>query len=272
MKIIFKIFSVILAAAICLGCLAGCKSSKNDNKTESNINSEVNLSSAAEAVNNKNYTVAVCTDFAPFGFTEENESRGIDIDLINAIAENQNVKFNYLYLTSPEAAAALNTGKADAVIGHIRKNESTLKAYDFSETYYVSKTSTASPENSAVSSLNNAKGKTAGVIKNSAGYYHAEAKKNDYGFDVKAYKSRDELYDGVLKGEADFLFDNYENIKYASKSGKIFNIFGESSIGASFALAVKKGTCADIIDVFNTGLKNLKSNGRYDKLINVYVG
>lgn len=38
-----------------------------------------------------------------------------------------------------------------------------------------------------------------------------------------------------------------------------------------FALAVKKGENAELLTKFNTGLKKIKENGKYDKLVETYM-
>lgn len=58
---------------------------------------------------------------------------------------------------------------------------------------------------------------------------------------------------------------------YAVKNGQKLQLVGDKETGSSYGFAVKKGQNPELIKKFNTGLKNLKDNGTYDKILNNYL-
>ncbi len=74
-----------LCAAMVVGLLAGCGSSKSGDTT--------NEGSTKEA-SGKTWVVATDTVFKPFEYTnEENEFVGIDVDILAAVAKDQGFKY-----------------------------------------------------------------------------------------------------------------------------------------------------------------------------------
>ena len=44
------------------------------------------------------------------------------------------------------------------------------------------------------------------------------------------------------------------------------------SEGSDYGLAIFNADNQEFLDMFNAGLKNIKANGKYDEIINKYVG
>ena len=42
--------------------------------------------------------------------------------------------------------------------------------------------------------------------------------------------------------------------------------------GSDYGLAIFNADNQEFLDMFNAGLKNIKANGKYDEIINKYVG
>ena len=55
------------------------------------------------------------------------------------------------------------------------------------------------------------------------------------------------------------------------KNGQKLQLVGDKETGSSYGFAVKKGQNPELIKKFNAGLKNLKDNGTYDKILNNYL-
>ena len=45
-----------------------------------------------------------------------------------------------------------------------------------------------------------------------------------------------------------------------------------ASEGSDYGLAIFNSANQEFLDMFNAGLKNIKANGKYDEIINKYVG
>ncbi len=58
---------------------------------------------------------------------------------------------------------------------------------------------------------------------------------------------------------------------YAITNGQKLQLIGEKETGSSYGFAVKKGQNPELIKQFNAGLKKLKENGTYDKIVAKYI-
>lgn len=43
-------------------------------------------------------------------------------------------------------------------------------------------------------------------------------------------------------------------------------------MGASYGFAVNKGQNAELLQMFNAGLQNLRDDGQYDEIVSTYLG
>ena len=73
-----SLVSILLASVMSIGLLAGCGASKGDTKADGG---------------NKKYIIACDSKFAPFSFEENGKYKGIDVEILDAIAKEE--KFEY---------------------------------------------------------------------------------------------------------------------------------------------------------------------------------
>lgn len=79
------------------------------------------------------------------------------------------------------------------------------------------------------------------------------------------------MYEDVKSGNSVACFDDYPVLGYAITKGQPLKMVGDLQKGSSYGFAVSKGKNAELLKMFNAGLKNLKSNGKYDQIINTYI-
>lgn len=105
-----KLLALSLVAAMAVGVFAGCSSSEEPAETTEGTEE------SAEATGEK-YIIATDTVFPPFEFTnEDGDFVGIDVDIINAIAEDQGIDVEIQSLGFDAALLAVQSGQADGVI------------------------------------------------------------------------------------------------------------------------------------------------------------
>ena len=89
-----------------------------------------------EIVAKKLITVAIPTDFPPYGFVGTDlKPQGLDIDMANLIGARLGVKVELVPVTSANRIPYLQTKKADLVISTLGKNPEREKVIDFSAAY-----------------------------------------------------------------------------------------------------------------------------------------
>jgi polar amino acid transport system substrate-binding protein len=93
--------------------------------------------SALEQISTKKLiTIAVPTDFPPYGFVSTDlKPQGLDVDMAQLIASKLGVKLELVAVTSANRIPYLQTRKADLVISTLGKNPEREKVIDFTAGY-----------------------------------------------------------------------------------------------------------------------------------------
>ena len=81
------------------------------------------------------------------------------------------------------------------------------------------------------------------------------------------------MYEDVLTGNSDATIEDAPVIAYAIKNGNLrLKLIGEKLETSQTGFAVKKGKNAELLAAFNRGLANLKSSGKYQSILDKYIG
>lgn len=92
-----------------------------------------------------------------------------------------------------------------------------------------------------------------------------------YGFEVVYYEDSPTMYQAVINGTNAACFEDRSVIGWAIKEENLaLKTVGDVENPASYGFAVKKGTNAELLEMFNAGLKNIKANGKYDEILKKY--
>lgn len=280
-----KYLALTLALVLCLALFVGCGSSKTTAGTSSatDVASPAAVSPAASASTGsdlikqavgKTYTVGTDTTFAPFEFEDEKGTRtGIDYQILNAIADKMGFKVTWNVLGFDAAVAALESGQVDAVMAGMSITEKRQLKYDFSNSYYDSTEAVAVAADSKIASLDDLKGKTVAVKKGTTGAQYAESIASQYSLNVTYVKDSATMYTYVTSGQAEACFEDYPIVQYEINRGNIkCKVINQSTVSYPYGFATLKGKNPELIAAFNEGLKEMKADGSYDKILATYFG
>ncbi|MDR2601418.1 MAG: transporter substrate-binding domain-containing protein [Spirochaetaceae bacterium] len=219
------------------------------------------------------YVIATDTTFAPFEFQDENKQyTGIDIELLAAIAADQNLSYELKPLGFSAAVAALESKQADGVIAGMSITRERREKYDFSEPYYNSGVVMAArADDESVSSYENLKGKTVAVKIGTEGAAFAESIKDKYNFAIKYFDESPYMYEEVKTGNSAACFEDYPVMGYGISRGVGLKMTGAMEKGSSYGFAVLKGENKELLAAFNKGLANIIASGEYERIINKYI-
>ncbi|MBO4896763.1 MAG: transporter substrate-binding domain-containing protein [Clostridia bacterium] len=252
-----KILCLLLAAMLCLA-LTACGTSTTDNNAQ------------------KSFVVATDKGFSPFEFEDENGNIvGIDMDILKAVAEDQGFTYELQYIGWDAAIAACQAGQADGMIaGASITDERKESGWIFSDGYYDATQGMAVAANSDIAGFEDLKGKKVAVKNGTMSNEYAESLKDEYGFEVVTFSTSPDMYQAVTGGQADACFDDTPILKYNIKIGELEMKFveGTENEPAQYGLAIFDANNQELVDLFNAGLKNIKANGKYDEIINNYLG
>ena len=217
----------------------------------------------------KTYIIATDTTFAPFEFQNEaGEFVGIDLDLLAAIAEDQGFEYELQALGFNAAVQALEAGQADGVIAGMSITDARKEKFDFSEAYFDSGVVMGiAADNEEVKSYADLAGKKVAVKIGTEGQTFAESIKGEYGFETVVFDTSDAMYLDVKGGNSVACFEDYPVMGYGITQGNGLKMVTDKEQGSSYGFAVGKGLNAELLEMFNTGLANIKANGKYDELV-----
>jgi len=219
------------------------------------------------------YTIATDTTWAPFEFERDGELRGIDIDLINAIADDQGFDLEIKVLGFDGALAAVQAGQADAVMAGMSITEERKEVFDFSNPYFDSGIQMAVAESSGISGYDDLAGQRVSAKNGTEGYAFAERLGEEIGFTVTGFQDAADAYSDVTSGNSVATFDDYPILAYGIATGNVaLKTVTEQEKASSYGLGVKKGDNAELVEMFNDGLKNLIADGTYQAILDDYLG
>ena len=125
-----KYLALTLAIVLCLALLAGC----GTKAAETSASPEASEAAAYDAAVGKTYSIGTDTTFAPFEFEDETGTHtGIDIQLLDAIAEEMGFTVEWQVLGFTASVAALEAGQVDAVMAGMSITEERLAQVDFTD-------------------------------------------------------------------------------------------------------------------------------------------
>ena len=267
-----KFFKNTMTIAFSMGIvlsLVAC-GSNTDKNSQSNSQSNTSIN---ETNKNEKYIIATDTTFAPFEFQDEKgEFVGIDIDIMNAIAEDQGFDIEIQSLGFNAALQAVTSGQADGMIAGMSITDERKQTFDFSEPYYDSAVIMAmSEKDNNINRYEDLKDKTVAVKIGTEGEKFATSIADEYGFKIDIYDDSNSMYQAVISGSAVACFEDYPVIKYAISQGLGLRVASEKEQGSSYGFGVKKGENKELLDMFNAGFSNIQENGKYQEILDKYI-
>ncbi|MGX6962553.1 amino acid ABC transporter substrate-binding protein/permease [Vagococcus xieshaowenii] len=221
----------------------------------------------------KTYDIGTDITFAPFEFqNDKGEYEGIDIDLLNTIAKSKGFDVELKPLGFDSSIQAVQSKQIDAMIAGMSITDERKKSFDFSDPYFDSGIQMAVKKgNDKIKGLEDLKGKTVATKVGTESATYVEENQKKYGYKVKNFDDATGLYQALKNGEADAIYDDYPVLGYAISQGQALQFVGDKVTGSSYGFAVKKGENKELLKLFNEGLKEVKENGTYDKILAKYI-
>lgn len=243
-KLISSVVVSMLSAALLCGCGTGDSTSKDTGES-------------------KKYVIACDSKYAPFSFEENGTYKGIDVELLDAIAKEENINYELKPMDFDAIIPGITSGQLDGAIAGMSITEERKKALDFSDGYFESGLSiVVNAENTTINGESDLQGKSAVIKKGTAGAKFAEDNADKYGLKLNYLQDSPTMFLEVENKNSDFLLEDYPVIAYKIKvdgSSKL-RIAGDKLESVDYGFAVNKGKNADLLKKFNEGLKKLKEN------------
>jgi len=255
-----SLVGILLASVMSISIMSGCGAAKNDSTKSGDAN--------------KKYIIACDSKYAPFSFEESGKYKGIDVEVLEAIAKEEKFEYELKPMDFDGIIPGITAGQIDGAIAGMSITDKRKEVLDFSDGYFVSGLSlVVNKDNTEINGENDLKGKSASIKKGTAGTKFAEDNESKYGLKLNYFDDSPSMFQAVENKNCDFLLEDYPVIAYKVKvdPNSKLKIAGEKLTNVDYGFAVKKGENADLLKKFNEGLKKLKENGEYDKIVNQYI-
>jgi polar amino acid transport system substrate-binding protein len=253
-----------LAAAALLALSAtgaGCKAGETTT-TESGVN----------VIKDGKLTVCTSLPYQPFEFEKENEIVGFDIDLMDKVAEANDLTVHVVVTAFEgiQSGQSLNTGQCDVAAAGMTITPERQKVIDFSDPYFEA-TQALLTKDKKYDSLESLSGKTLGVQSGTTGQMYAEenAPKD---VELKVFENLGLETTAVKTGQIDAAIqDNGPLLDYVKTNPDTF-VTAEFNTGEEYGFAVKKDGNDKLLESINQVIADAKSSGDYDKIYEKWFG
>lgn len=208
--------------------------------------------------------------YPPFETVEGDAYSGFDIDLVNAIAKEMNVRARFINSGFDGIFPALQNGTFDAVISSVTITQERKSSMLFTDPYYDSGQLIAvREETQGIAAPDDLKGKTIGVQINTTAQYDLEKRE---GVTVNKYNTIDLALLDLQNKRIDAVVGDAPVLKYMIfKSFRGLKTVGRRFTDEKFGIAVAQGN-EDLVQEMNAALKKIKESGEYDQIHEKWFG
>lgn len=256
-----KLLCLVLSIIMTFGIIAcGAKSSSN-NATSNNNQSTTTTS--------KKLVMCTNAEFPPYEYHDGNNIIGIDIDIIKKIGEMKGFEVEIMDIAFDACIPAVMNSKADFAMSGMTVTEDRKENVDFTHTYQTAIQNVIVPSNSDIKAIDDLKGKKIGVIEGYTGDLYAT---DDFGEEfISRYHKNTDGFQSLKSGRIDaFIIDDQVAKALVAEDGGDYKILDSAYALEEYAIAVKKGN-KEILDMLNSAIDEMKSNGELQKIISKYI-
>ena len=259
MKKFIKVIAVMTIVALMGASIVGC--SKKNNTATTAPAAQTTAKAAGGTL-----TVGTNAEFPPFESMESGKVVGIDIDIMQAVANKLNMKCNVVNMKFESLPNALANGQIDCIAAGYSKTPDREESMDFTSSYYTNSQAIIVKKDSTVKTINDIKNKKIGVQAGTTGDGDAKnITKNVVRLDSGALAVQD-----LKAGKIDaVIIDEQTATEYVDQNSDLKMIKDQFDKEA-YCIAVKKGNTA-LQQKIDNALKEIKSDGTFQKIVDKYT-
>lgn len=262
-----KWIAMLLTAAMAVTLLAGCGGGSNDAASGS---SAAEGSASSESSN----VVVVGTNptFAPFEYQDdEGNMTGFDLDLMQAIGEDQGFDVEFKSMEFDALTGALTTGQIDVIAAGMSITPDRLESVAFSDPYMDASLSIMVAADSDIASADDLAGKVVGAQIGTTGADEVTALQDDGTIkEGKLLDNYNTCLQELISGGCDaVIIDLPVGEDYVEQRPDDVKLVGEPYESVFYGLALDKEN-TELLDKINAGLADVIENGKFDELCEKY--
>lgn len=247
-----KITALVLALLMMLTVFAGCSKPAEKEKL----------------------VMATNAEFPPYEYKEGDKFVGIDIDVMQAIADDLGMELVVENMEFNSIITAVKSGKADVGAAGMTVREDRLENVDFTDTYAKAKQVVIVKDGGKINALSDiVEGMKVGVQAGTTGEIYAGDTIENGGFgeeNVESYSRGFEAVQALSQGKIDAVVIDSEPAKVFVEQTEGLKILEEAYADEEYAICVQKGN-TELLEKLNASLQKLKDNGKFQEIIDKYI-
>ncbi len=213
--------------------------------------------------------IATDATYAPMEYMDDKgEIVGIDIEIVNAIAEAAGVEVEYKNYGWEPLFPAVKGGEVDFAVSSITITEERQKEFDFTDPYFKANQLILVPEDSDVTNFEDLKDKKVSAQINTTGHIVVGELLGKTSKNIVATETMPFAIMEMINGNADAAVgDNAVIIDYQKNNPNVkLKLIEDPSFEIEYyGLMVKKGN-QEVLDILNEGIKKIKENGKLKEI------
>lgn len=256
-----KLLCLVLSITMALSAIACGTKNSSENAASSNNQSTTTAS--------KKLVMCTNAEFPPYEYHDGSNIIGIDIDIIKKIGEMKGFEVEIMDIAFDACIPAVMNSKADFAMSGMTVTEDRKENVDFTHTYQTAIQNVIVPSDSTIKTIEDLKGKKIGVIEGYTGDLYAT---EDFGEEyISRYHKNTDGFQSLKSGRIDaFIIDDQVAKALVAEDGGDYKILDSAYALEEYAIAVKKGN-KEILDMLNSAIDEMKSNGELQKIIDKYI-
>ena len=211
-------------------------------------------------------TVATSPDFPPFESLEGGKIVGIEVDIMDLIAEKLGVKVNFVQMDFDSVLPGVQAGKFDVGMSGITVTEDRQKNADFTAPYFMASQAIVVLTDSPITCKADLEGKKISVQTGTTAEEYCMAN----GYEVLAYQANNDASSALTTGKVDaWVVDNEVAVALVAELGGQAKVLDEAMTQEPYAFAFAKGSDT-LVEAFNSALSELIADGSVEAIFENY--
>ncbi|SDL55201.1 basic amino acid ABC transporter substrate-binding protein [Halarsenatibacter silvermanii] len=214
------------------------------------------------------YTVGTSAGFPPFEYVEDGEIVGFDIDLMEAIGEEQGFEVEFVDISFDSLIPGLNAGQFDIVAAGMTITEERAEVVDFTDPYFSANQAVLVREDSEDDLTVLYGDNKLAVQTGTTGDLWVEENLQD----PEIFTGDVTHFDTFVMAVQDLVNENVDGVvldtpvaqRYAEENP--VEMVAEIITGEEYGLAVADGN-TELLEKLNEGLEQVRESGRMDELL-----
>lgn len=260
----FKIFLLVLTSLLFVlaSCGGGDSDSTNDAESDANTEEKKTLVAGTDAT------------YAPMeSMDKDGEIVGIDIDIVNAIADAAGFEVEFKNIGWEPLFPAVDNEEVDFAVSSITITDEREESFDFTDPYYVANQIILVPEDSDIKEFADLEGKKASAQINTTGHIVLQDLLGKTSTDIVAAETMPFAIEEMLNGNVEASVGDNSTINEYIKNNpdvKAKTIEDDSFEKEYYGLMVKKEN-TEVLELLNDGIEKIKESGELEEITGITV-